>query len=199
MVSPAYGGGLSAFGTVILTHVTIVNNVSEKGGGIFRLKTMGGLVILRNSIVAGNEGGDCTVGLHENINSIIGDGSCDAVSSGNPLLEQVEGRFVPAAGSPAIAAADPLYCTSVDQLGNERPSDEPCDIGAVEAAGSLSPSASATKRRSQPLQMSCAFEDQIIAANTDAPAGGCPAGNGADTIVLDRPLVLLDGPRSDHV
>ena len=69
----AYSGGLiSAFGTVILTHVTIVNNVSEEGGGIYRLETMGGLVILRNSIVAGNEGGDCSVGLHENINSIIG-------------------------------------------------------------------------------------------------------------------------------
>ena len=131
--SDLYGGGITAFGTVILTHVTIIDNEAGEGAGIYRFERLGGLVVLRNSIVAGNEGGDCTVGLHEQVNSIIGDGSCDARISRDPLLEQVEDRFVPAAGSPAIAAGDPLYCASVDQLGNERPSDEPCDIGAVES------------------------------------------------------------------
>lgn len=186
----AYSGGLTAFGTVILTHVTIVDNAAEESGGINRRESMGGLVILRNSIVAGNEGGDCTVGLHEQVNSIIGDGSCDAVLSGDPLLEQVEGHFVPAAGSPAIGAGDPLYCGSGDQLGNARPSESPCDIGAIKAPSSLSPSAPASKRRSQPLQMSCTFEDEIVAANTDAPYGACPAGNGADTIVMRGHAVL---------
>ncbi len=186
----AYSGGLAAFGTVILTHVTIVNNVSEKGGGIYRLETMGGLVILRNSIVAGNIGGDCAVGLHENISSIIGDGSCDAVLSGDPLLEQVDGKYVPAAGSPAIGAGDPLYCASVDQLGSERPTDEPCDIGAIEAPQALSPASPVKKPRPTPTPGKCTFEDEIIAANTDAPYGACPAGEGADTIVMRGSAVL---------
>jgi len=180
----AYGGGLTAFGTVILTHVTIVNNEAQKGAGIFRVESMGGLVILRNSIVAGNEGGDCTVGLHENINSIIGDGSCDAKMGGDPKLELVEGYFVPAAGSPVIGAGDPMFCTPFDQFGNERPTEELCDIGAIEAPRALSPSLPAKKPRPTPTPGKCTFEDEIIAANSDAPYGACPAGNGADTIIM---------------
>ena len=190
----AYSGGISAFGTVILTHVTIVNNVSEKGGGIYRLETMGGLVILRNSIVAGNSPNDCAVGLHEQTNSIIGDGSCDARINGDPLLERVEVRYEPLAGSPAIGAGDPRYCALVDQVGKERPPEEPCDIGAIEASHAKSPSSNVKKPRPTPGK--CTFEDEIIAANTDAPYGACPAGDGADIIVYkgaypEEPLPVI--------
>ena len=178
-----YGGGISAFGTVILTHVTIVNNVSEKGGGIFRVEALGGLAVMRNSIVAGNTGGDCTVGLHEQVNSIIGDGSCDARMSGGPLLKPVDGHYAPAPGSPAIAAADPQYCSAVDQLGKKRPTDEPCDIGAIEAPTALSPQLPGDEPRPRRTPEQCTLAHQIIAANTDAPYGGCPAGSGADIIV----------------
>ena len=181
-----YGGGISAFGTVILTHVTIVNNVSEKGGGIFRVEALGGLVVLRNSIVAENTGGDCTVGLHEQVNSIIGDGSCDARLSGDPLLKQADGHYAPALGSPAIGAGDPQYCAAVDQLGKKRPTDEPCDIGAIEAPAALSPQLPGDEPRPRRAPEQCTLAHQIIAANTDAPYGGCPAGNGADTIVYKR-------------
>ena len=36
----------------------------------------------------------------------------------------------------------------------------------------------------------CPLADQIVAANTDAPFGGCPAGSGHDTIVLDADIEL---------
>ena len=35
---------------------------------------------------------------------------------------------------------------------------------------------------------SCSLHDAIIAANTDAPAGNCPAGSGADTIAAVAPI-----------
>jgi hypothetical protein len=47
----------------------------------------------------------------------------------------------------------------------------------------------------------CTLRDAITAANQDAPSGGCPAGSGADTILLAAPLYSLsevdnvtDGP-----
>ena len=36
----------------------------------------------------------------------------------------------------------------------------------------------------------CTLADQIIAANTDAPAGACPAGDGSDVIVLRGDIAL---------
>ena len=39
---------------------------------------------------------------------------------------------------------------------------------------------------------SCSLHDAIIAANTDAPAGNCPAGSGADRILID-PHVVVSG------
>ena len=187
-----YGGGITAWGTVILTHVTIVGNVAAEGAGIYRHEAFGGLVILRNSIVAGNSGGDCTVGLHENVNSIIGDGSCDAPISGDPVLEWTGNGYAPAAGSPALGAGDPLYCASVDQNGTARSAGEPCDIGAVEAPDTVSPLVSVKRPWPTPTPTECTFEDEIIAANTDAPYGACPAGDGADTIVLGNVYISMD-------
>jgi hypothetical protein len=37
---------------------------------------------------------------------------------------------------------------------------------------------------SPPAASGCTLQDAVIAANTDQPAGGCPAGSGADTIIL---------------
>lgn len=187
---PWGGGGITAYGTAILTHVTIADNVADEIGGIYRRESMGGLVILRNSIVAGNSGGDCAVGLHENTNSIIGDGSCDSPISGDPLFDPAADRYLPRAGSPALGAADPRYCPPVDQFGNERPSDEPCDIGAVESRFPYSSPASRQAPRSAPTK--CTLGDQIIAFNTDAPYGACPAGDGADNIALDNVYVSTD-------
>ena len=40
----------------------------------------------------------------------------------------------------------------------------------------------------------CTLRDQIIAANTDEPAGSCPAGDGADTITLQRQHFACEKP-----
>ena len=115
--------------------------------------------------------------------------------SGDPLLEQVDGHYVPAEGSPAIGAGDPQYCALVDQLGKERPSAEPCDIGANESAyAALDDSSPARWPRTRPEP--CTLAHQIIAANTDAAYGACPAGDGADIIVYkgaypEEPLPVI--------
>lgn len=38
----------------------------------------------------------------------------------------------------------------------------------------------------------CTLREQIIATNTDAPTGACPAGAGADTIALIRSITLAE-------
>ena len=43
------------------------------------------------------------------------------------------------------------------------------------------------------LSSSCTLADAIIAANRDQPEGGCPAGRGADTIILTRDITLDGG------
>ena len=43
------------------------------------------------------------------------------------------------------------------------------------------------------LSSSCLLADAIIAANSDRPEGGCPAGRGADTIALTRDITLYGG------
>jgi predicted outer membrane repeat protein len=165
-ISNSYGGGITAFGTVVLTHVTIVNNEAQRVGGIYLSERVSGLVVIRNSIVTGNSPFDCTVGLHENVNSIIGDGSCDAAMSGDPRLEYVGGRFVPATSSPAIAAGDPLFCMPVDQYGNTRPIDEPCDIGAVESTETESPSSLAVEPYPKPTPTVCTLALTSAYTNT---------------------------------
>ncbi len=43
-------------------------------------------------------------------------------------------------------------------------------------------------------QQNCNLVDAIIAANTDAPAGGCPAGSGPDWVELTQPIYTLSQP-----
>ena len=122
-----------------LTHVTIVDNAANVAGGI----ALFGRVTLRNSIVAGNRGGDCDTSSQysyymDSSNSLIGDGSCDAELSGDPLLGDFSadrGYHPLLPGSPAIDAADPAHCPPTDQLGTPRPQGQGCDIGAIEFTG----------------------------------------------------------------
>ena len=71
-----------------------------------------------------------------------------------------------------------------DQNGTARSPDS-CDIGAIEATG--------VDAAPEPIvpPPACSLADQIIAANTDRPSGGCPAGRGADTISFTRNILLF--------
>lgn len=133
------GGALVVSDSSTLTHVTIADNVANEAGGI----SMFSGVNLRNSIVSGNRGGDCDfrseyVQRIDIVASLIGDGSCDADLSGDPMLgDLVEANgFRPLLhGSPAIDAADPRFCPPTDQVGTPRPKGAGCDLGAIEFMG----------------------------------------------------------------
>ncbi len=183
------GGGIYAIGgETSLTHLTVMNNVAARivGAGIYR---EAGALHLRNSIVAGSgSGDDCSGGLDQNRGNFSQDGTCTRQSGGDPLLaEMVESpaHFPLLDASPAHGAADPAFCLPSDQLGNARPH---CDIGAIESARASNFTAGQPAAR----PVGCTLADQIIAANTDEPAGRCPAGNGADVIELSRDIVLSD-------
>ncbi len=173
---------------VTITHASFVNNWSlhREAGAI--QKRMGGAIRLRNSIIAGaGRGEDCVGGLDQNIGNISPDGTCAIKASGDPLLGELTGMpafHEPLDHSPALDAADPRFCTDTDQLGRARSKDR-CDSGAIEASGAeIAPA---------PIvpPPACSLADQIIAANSDRPSGGCPAGKGADTISLIRNILLF--------
>lgn len=138
-----HGGGFHSFGdaTANLQHLTLANNLSKEGGGIsvYRQEQFGTVVNLSNSLIFGNDGGDCSAQLNVNSGNLIADGSCDPAVSGDPLLgalvESEDGSpaYYPLLpGSPAIDAADSEHCAATDQKGAARPQGDGCDIGAVE-------------------------------------------------------------------
>ncbi len=151
-----YGGGIAAGGTVQVVHCTMTGNRVGGGGGALWIR---GQVSVDSSIIAGNLGGKgCVVHadsggegtLVASRQNLIGDGSCEAEFSGDPLLGPLADNggaatetgwtHIPLThgllpGSPAMDAA-PCGAT-VDQRWMPRPggqasSDTPCDIGAFE-------------------------------------------------------------------
>ena len=143
---------------------------------------------MRNSIVVGDAAFPaCAGGLDENVGNLSPDGSCSVKPGADPLLDELAGSpaYRPLQDrSPAVDAGDPAFCLETDQIGTARPQGGGCDIGAIESTTARPPEA--------PLvpPPPCPLADQIIAANTDAPSGGCRAGNGHDTIVLDADIEL---------
>ena len=188
----SYGGGISASNSeVTLTHVTIARNFANWTGGLRVSSSQNEPTLrLQNSILADNIGDDCTI--EENVivavdsGNLIQDGSCPAELQGNPRLDALRGLrehhpLLP--DSPAIDAADAEYCTPLDQLGRARPQGGGCDIGALESAFTA---------QAPPTPTVCTLADRIIAANRDAPYGACPAGDGADAILLSEDIVLSE-------
>ena len=181
------GGGIHVKGAeATLNHLTLMNNTAERvtGAGIYR---EAGAVYLLNSIIAGSgSGDDCFGSIAEKRGNFSQDGRCAMKVGGDPMLADLvksPAHYPLLDASPAHGKADPAFCPATDQLGNAR---EHCDIGAIESARdpSYEPAPQVVPRAG------CTLADQIIAANTDAPSGNCPAGNGADTIILRQNIAL---------
>ena len=161
------GGALYNAGSTTLTHVTIVDNSAEIGGGIFD----GSLLHLYNSILSGNTVEDCSGTLNSNVGNLIQDGSCGHDELvGDPLLLKLAGLpvyYLLQDASPAIDSGNSSYCTQEDQRGLER-LEGFCDIGASEyLAGSF------------------AFQIQSAAAKTVATATAESAATGPTAVPTD--------------
>lgn len=128
------GGGIYAnTGRLTLTHATLAYNLANHGGGLLLTD---GTLNLRNSIIAGNQGGDCDGAPEENIHNLIEDGSCSPMLSGDPMLTTlpyIDKFYGLANGSPALDAARDEFCLPFDQWGFvPRPQGPACDLGAYE-------------------------------------------------------------------
>lgn len=157
------GGGVYYNGSsLIMTNTTILNNSSGIGGGGLHRTGTNPTLIMRNTIVAGNNGAatspDALGLVSSQGNNIIGNvtGSTGWIVSDfqniNPLLGALAANgglgntHLPLAGSPALdagqncvvdlscAASNPPVAVTTDQRGVTRPQNAIVDIGAVEVA-----------------------------------------------------------------
>jgi hypothetical protein len=139
-------GILNGSGVLNLTHVTVAGNTlgagaSNTAGGV--AERFAGDVRVYNTLVASNDGDECSPGLTDgtpgfNI-TFQDDGSCPAgFVRGDPKLGPVKDNtgttptMALGAGSAAIDTADAGSCTGTDQRGVARPKGAGCDIGAFE-------------------------------------------------------------------
>jgi hypothetical protein len=157
------GGGVYYNGSsLIMTNTTIVNNSSLNGGGGLHRTGTNPTLIMRNSIVSGNNGAaanpDAFGLVSSEGNNIIGNnaGSTGWVMSDlqnvNPMLGALADNgglgntHLPMLGSPAIdggqncvvdlscSANNPPVAITTDQRGVTRPQNAVVDIGSVEVA-----------------------------------------------------------------
>lgn len=153
-------GGIINVGTMSLNNVTITNNTSNEpsAGRAGGLASNGGVLHLRNTVIAGNHnpGGspDCAGPLDSQGHNLIQDLTGCTLSgtttgnkvgvnpqlgslanNGGPTRTHALGAMSPAleSGSPATPGDDDAFaCVTEDQRGVARPQGARCDIGAVE-------------------------------------------------------------------
>ena len=147
------GGGIatSYSGTLTISNSTISGNSAEWGSGGISSDT---LVVIRNSIIAGN-GTNCSGGIVSNGYNLSSDDTCPFAGPGDlnntePLLGPLRNNGGPTPtmaelpGSPTVDAGNPNGCTDdqgnllkTDQRGAPRPGKHKnvhrCDMGAFEA------------------------------------------------------------------
>lgn len=196
--SPNFGGAVYFNAAeplpVSLSNDTIADNsAAAGGGGIYNTSQMGsgsGATGFRNTIIAGNSGGDCgDSGPSSEVPAAVdagfnldGDGTCftgDASSDKvgvDPMLgppadngaSVLTDALQP--GSPAIDAGTDTGCPASDARGVSRPQGASCDIGAFEfeAAGlALSKAAPAKAATAVPFTYTLNVTDSGPGLSTD--------------------------------
>jgi CSLREA domain-containing protein len=138
--SAATGGGgiYNETGDFNLMFVTIAGNANEG------IRSTGGEMLMRNTILSANTGSNCAGTPPDSIGFNIDDGaSCALIepsdlSNTDPLLDPMApvGTWSPGfelqAASPAVDSADPDRCAGLDQWNIIRPQGANCDRGALE-------------------------------------------------------------------
>jgi hypothetical protein len=147
------GGLFQSSGALAINNSTLSGNAAGegRGGGIFNVK--GSTVVLQNSIVANNAGGNCHGTMTSDGYNLSSDDSCSFNGTGDlnntdPDLGPLQSNGGPTQtmallpGSPAIDSGNPDGCTDghghllkTDQRGEPRPDREDsgsCDRGAYE-------------------------------------------------------------------
>ncbi len=188
------GGIYNAGGaTTTLLHTSIVDN---PGGGLYNAGTLN----YTSSLVAKNVGGsgDCVLAgagsLGTNLNNFVGNASCSAGLSGDPLVAALGSKpsepidtFAPFSGSPLLGAANAGACPPTDQRGISRPIGVGCDIGSFEgnrpsvtvnqAIGQADPTASG------PILFTVVFGDPVTGFdNSDVLLSGTAPGSLSSTV-----------------
>jgi len=163
------GGGIYNQGTITITNTTIARNYAQTGGGIFNIfgflatnitifenfaTTGGGFYDnsndgrFRNSIIAGNTGGNCTNPVESDGYNIDDGNTCKFIGPGDIIrtdpelaqLTQIQESYIYPlqVSSPAVDAGSNAFCPLTDQIDTHRPLDGDednipvCDIGAFE-------------------------------------------------------------------
>jgi hypothetical protein len=147
------GGLFQSTGTLVINNSTLSGNVASEGeaGGIFNVE--GSTVVLQNSLVANNTGGNCRGAVTSDGYNLSSDSTCNFDSTGDlnntdPKLGRLRNNGGPTKtlallpGSPAIDSGNPSGCTDgagrllkTDQRGKPRHDKEDsggCDRGAYE-------------------------------------------------------------------
>jgi hypothetical protein len=150
------GGLFQSTGTLVINNSTFSGNIAREGegGGIFNVK--GSVVVLQNTIIANNTGGNCHGHVTSDGYNLSSDKSCNFDDVGDlnntdPELGPLQNNGGPTdtmallPGSPAIEAGNPKGCRDgeghrlkTDQRGEPRPDKEDnggCDMGAYERKG----------------------------------------------------------------
>ncbi len=196
--SAVIGGGiaLGTGATVTFTNNTLSNNRATTGpGGIFVSAPSTAKVYLRNTIIANNVNGDCSINpanLSSNIKNLIEDNSCSPEFNGDPDLGPLANNggdtltMMPGNGSPVIDMGNNATCELTDQRGVARPQDGDdnsifvCDIGAVEVVGkTLTVNKTADTNDGVCSETDCTLREAIGTSNARA---------GANTIIFASSL-----------
>ena len=192
------GGAIGTLGgSATIRNTTITGNSAGTGGGI-RVglnDEYTATLHLRDSIIADNSGGDCSIEQHStpvsSRNNYIKDGSCDATWSGSDARQR-DGYC------PASQLRD-----GVCQIGADSSPSQPSDPPAAQPAQSAPEPAQSERPGTITVGGDCALADAITASNRKQAYRGCPAGDGrirlSGDITLSNPLpdinsdVIIDG------